>query len=129
LNFLKISDLSKVDSSKMPYFAMSVNFGAYYKQLNKMGHFIGPTWSYKKPSSFNSMTLTYTANTVLPVTTECNVVLDLTYNSSTQLCELITNCNLATLNAKYCSANATPIVCADNFHYGKNIIFLYLLKI
>ena len=107
---------------------MSVNFGAYYKQLNKMGHFIGPTWSYKKPVAYNGITLTYISNNVLAITTECNVVLNLKYNSGTQLCELISSCNTATLFAKYCSTEATPIVCADNYHYGKIFNILYLKK-
>ena len=98
---------------------MSVNFGAYYKQLNKIGHFIGPIWSYKKPAAYNGITLNYIANNVLAITTECNVVLNLKYNSATQLCELITACDLTALNAKYCKAESTAVVCADNYHYGK----------
>lgn len=101
---------------------MSVNFGMYYKQLNKMGHNIGPTWSYKNIVAKNGTTLTYTPNSALAVTTECNVVLSFKYNSSTQLCETISSCNLATLNAKYCKEEATALVCADNYHYGNQFL-------
>lgn len=85
-----------------------------------MGHFIGSTWSYKKPTVVSGITLNYISNNVLAITTQCNVTLNLKYNSATQLCELVSSCVLATLNAKYCSTEATAIVCADNFHYGKN---------
>lgn len=102
---------------------MSVNFGMYYKQLNKMGHFIGSTWSYKNMLPYNGTTLNYTPNSALAVTTQCNVVITFKYNSSTQLCELISSCNLATLNAKYCKEEATAVVCEDNYHYGNVFSF------
>lgn len=114
----KDSDISKVDSTKMPFMVMSINMGGYYKQLNKMGHFIGSTWSYKKPTAYNSMTLTYDSSLV--VKRECSSVLNLKYNSVTDLCEAITNCTLASLNAKYCSSENTAVVCADNYFYGRN---------
>jgi len=112
----------------MPYFALSINFGSYYKQLNKMGHFIGSTWSYKKPTIVTGVTLNYISINVLAITTECNVTLNLKYNPSNQLCELITSCNLVTINAKFCSDENTAIVCADNFHYGNYFNLFYFKK-
>lgn len=102
---------------------MSINFGSYFKQLNKMGYFLGNTWTYKKLSAYNNITLTFTGITTLPVTTQCSVVLNLKYDSSTSTCQAVTGCNLASLNAKYCSGENTPIVCADNYHYSKRIVF------
>ena len=100
---------------------MSINFGSYYKQLNKMGYFLGSVWSYKKPSSYNSMTLTYDYS--LPITTQCNVVLNLKYGGG--LCTTISSCNTVNLKAKYCIGENTPIICSDTNHYGKN----YFLKL
>jgi hypothetical protein len=112
----------------MPYFALSINFGSYYKQLNKMGHFIGSTWSYKKPTLVTGVTLNYISVNVLAITTECNVTLNVKYNPLNQLCELITSCNLVNLNAKFCSDENTSIVCADNFHYGNYFNLFYFKK-
>jgi len=104
---------------KLPSLITSINFGAYYKQLNKMGHFIGSTWNYKSTITKPGTTLSYTPNSTLPITTQCNITLEFQYDSISTLCKAISNCNLSTLKAKYCSADNTPVVCETDYHYGK----------
>lgn len=111
-------DISKVDSTKMPYLAASFNFGAYLKNINKMGHYIGSTWEYTKFSRYNNIVLNYTPITSLPVVSQCNVTLQLKYDAGTSLCASITSCDTTALNAKFCKDEAKGIVCADNYHWG-----------
>lgn len=54
--------------------------------------------------------------------TQCDPTATLKYNSGTDKCEAITSCDKNTLNAKYCSGEATPAVCKDTYHWG---IFYY----
>lgn len=103
----------------MPWLSATFNFAAYLKNINKMGHYIGSKWEYsnfKKASGVN--TLTYYSIATLPVTAQCNVVLDLKYDAGTTLCAAITSCNKANLNARYCRTEDMGIVCADTYHWG-----------
>jgi hypothetical protein len=105
----------------MPHLAATFNFGAYLKNINKMGHYIGTDLKYTSFTRFNNIVLTYYPITDKPVTVQCNVTLNLKYDSGTSLCAVLSSCNLASLNARYCKDENKAIVCADNYHWGKNL--------
>ena len=113
----------------MPHLSATFDFGAYLKNINKMGHFIGNKWEYTKFTRYNNIVLDYYSIVQKAVVAQCNVVLELKYDSGTTLCAVITSCVKDTLQARYCKDEDKAIVCKDNYHWGKiNFIsFFYII--
>jgi hypothetical protein len=103
----------------MPHLAATFNFGAYLKNINKMGHFIGSTLRYTNFTRYNNILLNYYPISVKPVTAQCNVTLNLKYDQSSTLCAVISSCVTANLFARFCKDEDKAIVCADSYHWGK----------
>lgn len=112
--------------SMMPHLAATFNFGAYLKNINKMGHFIGSKWEYTKFTNYNNIVLNYTPIHTLPVVAQCNVTLQLKYDAGTTLCAAITSCVPNDLKARFCKDENKGIVCQDNYHWGN--FFTFLIK-
>mgnify|MGYP000182408058 FL=1 len=110
----------------MPHLTATFNFGAYLKNINKMGHFIGNNWEYTKFTAYNNIVLTYYPITEKAVVAQCNVTLQLKYDSGNSICAATTSCDTGALFARYCKDEAKAIVCADNYHWG--IIYIFLNK-
>lgn len=102
----------------MPHLAATFNFGSYLKNLNKMGHYIGATLKYTSFTKSIESALTYYPITEKAVIAQCNVTLDLKYNSAGSICAAITSCDKTALNARFCKDEAKAIVCKDNYHWG-----------
>lgn len=106
----------------MPHLAANFSFGLYFKNLNKLLHYIGDTWGYTNFTKATGVnTLTYDLYSVLATATQCNVARGTTgmkYNAGQTECAEITSCDKNTLKVRYCKDEAKGIVCADNYHWG-----------
>ena len=114
----------------MPHLAANFSFGLYFKNLNKMKHYIGKSWGNTSFTVYNnSITLSYTDYSTLTTLTQCNITRGSTglkfVSGNPEKCAAITSCNGGTLKARYCKDEAKGIVCSDDYHWGKFNFILF----
>jgi hypothetical protein len=98
-----------------------MNIASYYKQLNKLNYKINTVLYNLNPS----LTTTQTYNSSLSPPKQCNPLKNSQLFGSN--CVPITSCVLGILNAQYCSADNTPIVCASTYHFGKYTLIKFYI--
>jgi hypothetical protein len=112
-------DLSSIlDSNYIPL-SLAINFANYQINANKLTLTYYPYNNKKKGNKnielllINSNDLQLSANFVfLPL---CSVENTEKYNSRTNLCERINDCDLVSLNALFCMEENTPLACKENY--------------
>ena len=120
----KYMDMFKIESDQFPPLAFAMNFAEFdfdkrdffqvkystFKSINNKKNETNHTIYFKKPDQ-----LELAENFVfLPL---CNPLTKEKYNTETQLCQEIADCDYTDLNALYCMEEKTPLVCKKKLLY------------
>ena len=123
----KYMDMYKIDSKQFPPLVFAMNFAEFdfgtssngyirikYNKFNTTNNQIARTDVPVALINNTKQKLKLSANFVfLPL---CNPITKEKYNSETNLCQEIENCDYTALNALYCMDEATPLVCKKNYY-------------
>ena len=119
----KYMDLTYTGVNEFPPLLFSVNFANFDFEGGEYFHVKNRKFKSKNNSIIDKVQdiqyykkdrLELSANFVfLPL---CNPVSKEKYNSETQLCEEITDCDYTALNAIYCMEEKTPLMCKKNYY-------------